>query len=96
MSLATPESRAKVAMLIKCAFLHFHGIQLMRGQVCMSNPEVLSPSGPEGQVDLATKIANVALGNVLSVDGYHQQFYGYLSNGLNHAYPAVIRYPAFP
>lgn len=86
----------KVATLIKCAFLHFHGIQLMRGQVCMSNPEVLSPTGPDGHVDIATKISNIALENLLTVDGYHAQFYGYLSNGLNHVYPPVIRYPAFP
>lgn len=95
-SISTPESRMKASTLIKCAFLHFHGIQLMRGQVSMSNPEVLSPTGVNGRVDIATKISNIALENLLTADGYHRQFFGYLSNGLNHNYPPVVRFPAFP
>ena len=86
----------KASTLIRCAFLHFHSLQLMRGQVSMSNPEVLNPTGVNGRVDMATKISNVALENLLTTDGYHKQFSGYLSNGLNHSYPPVIRFPAFP
>jgi hypothetical protein len=62
----------------------------------MSNPEVLNPTGVNGRVDMATKLSNVALENLLTADGYHRQFFGYLTNGLNHNYPPVIRFPAFP
>ena len=58
MSLNSPDSKMKVASLIKCAFVHFHGIQLMRGQVCMSNPD--------DHVDIATTISNIVLDNLLS------------------------------
>lgn len=60
LSLTQPKSRGICAHSVKCAFLHQHALQLMRGQVSMSNPAVLNLTGPGGRVDLVDKIINVA------------------------------------
>ncbi len=95
-SLGTQAGRDRVKVLIKAAFLHHHAIQRMRGQVCMSNPEVLNPTGPLGRVDIAQKIINVGAELLETAPGRSQQFYGYLSNGRSQVFPDPIRFSGFP
>lgn len=95
-SLGTPAGRDRVKVLVKAAFLHQHAIQRMRSQVCMSNPEVLKPTGPLGRVDIAQKIINVGAEQLETAPGRSQRFHGYLTNGRSQVFPDPIKFPAFP
>lgn len=95
-SMNTVQSRLKLANMIKTAFFHGHALLLMRGQVFMGNPEVLNPTGPDGAVDIATKIINVASGNLKTPATHIAQYFGYLTNGVGQEYPDVFKFPGFP
>jgi hypothetical protein len=95
-SLVTQDGRDRAKVMIKAAFLHQHAIQRMRGQVCMSNPEVLNPTSPLGRVDIAQKIINVGAEMLETAPGRSQQFHGCLSNGASQVFPDPIRFPGFP